>query len=741
LGIQQSEKTHFTKCEIASNVFKEKKKKMATKITKVLIQGKETVSRASKNAGSSLKSFSKTVLNSKLSIAALGAAALFAVKDFAEFEKSMVNVGNLTNASREEVERMSKEVIALSKTTPVAANDLATALFDVQSAGVDAGESIKFLKVASELAVGGVTDVKTAVDGLTSVMNAYSLSSADATTIADKLFTAQVQGKTTVGELSTAIGRIAPVANAAGISLDELLSSISSLTAQGINTNEAVTGLKAAISAITAPSAEAIKSAKAYGIELNQTAIEANGLEGVLKDVTEATNGDVGALKKLLGSQEAVNAVIALAKNDFKKLRESIDEVADSTGAAAKANAEQIDTLSGQWAIFINNIMSGSKFAGEAIGSILKPLLKVSNTLFGAVGNVKDWANSFNSLSSKPIEELNREIKRQEELLENSSITQKKHITSTLESLSLEIARRKEVSEQEIALLEEVAEKKSKILDDESAQKKELLEKEKEKEEEARASKAEAEAEELERKKEQALELKEFMDELKMEDDEQEAERLIILAQNESISLDERLKKIKDFYKKKAKDRDKDLSIDRLITNEILKNSAGMTDILAGNQGEIAKATLDFVKRSANRVIEAKVIEQVGVATAAGPMSFGATLAAIAPIIAAGAAAKAAVNAIFHQGGVVGQDNGTATGSSASMGGVKADEVVAKLQTGEEVLSRAERSELIELMRDIKEGGFGGGNLPMINVMIELDGDVLGEKIIDIQDQVKKGIV
>jgi len=381
---------------------------MADKITRVLIQGKETVSKASKKAGVSLKSLAKTALSSKLSIAALGAAALFAVKDFAEFEKLMVNVGNLTNASREEVKRMSKEVIALSKTTPIAANDLALALFDVQSAGVDAADSIKFLGVASKLAVGGVTDVKTAVDGLTSIMNAYSMTAADAEKISDKLFMAQVQGKTTVEELSTAIGRVAPVANAAGISLDELLSSIASLTAQGINTNEAVTGLKAAISAITAPSEQAQKAAEDYGIELSQTALEAKGLEGVLRSVTEATKGDVGALKELLGSQEAVNAVIALAKDDFNKLNDSINKVANSTKAAAKANEEQLNTLSSQWAIFKNNVMAGSKALGGALSVIIKPLLEIANGFSAIISKTKEWIKSFNDLGTQSVEELNQ---------------------------------------------------------------------------------------------------------------------------------------------------------------------------------------------------------------------------------------------------------------------------------------------------------------------------------------------
>jgi hypothetical protein len=54
-----------------------------------------------------------------------------------------------------------------------ATEDLNKALFDTISAGIPAGQAIEFLNASSKLAVGGVTDLRIATDGMTSVFNVY----------------------------------------------------------------------------------------------------------------------------------------------------------------------------------------------------------------------------------------------------------------------------------------------------------------------------------------------------------------------------------------------------------------------------------------------------------------------------------------------------------------------------------------------------------------------------------------
>ena len=62
--------------------------------------------------------------------------------------------------------------------------------------------ALAFLKTAQKGAVGGVSDLETAVDGLSSVVNAFGKESIDAGRASDIMFTAVKQGKTTFAEIS-----------------------------------------------------------------------------------------------------------------------------------------------------------------------------------------------------------------------------------------------------------------------------------------------------------------------------------------------------------------------------------------------------------------------------------------------------------------------------------------------------------------------------------------------------------
>lgn len=87
------------------------------------------------------------------------------------------------------------------------------------------------------------------------------MATTEANGLANKFLVTQNLGKTTFGELAGSIGQVAPTANAAGVSIDDLLASVASLTANGIGTSEAMTGIKAALSNIIKPTSDASKMA------------------------------------------------------------------------------------------------------------------------------------------------------------------------------------------------------------------------------------------------------------------------------------------------------------------------------------------------------------------------------------------------------------------------------------------------------------------------------------------------
>lgn len=72
-------------------------------------------------------------------------------------------------------------------------------------------------------------------------MNAYGLEALEVSNVSDLLIQTQNLGKTTVGELSTALGKVIPTSNAYGVELDQLCAGYALMTSNGVATAESTT--------------------------------------------------------------------------------------------------------------------------------------------------------------------------------------------------------------------------------------------------------------------------------------------------------------------------------------------------------------------------------------------------------------------------------------------------------------------------------------------------------------------
>lgn len=278
-------------------------------------------------------------------VTAIGGAGAAAYKFGTEYETSAAKVSTIADTSKISMEELGKSVMQLSNDTGEAATGLNEALYSAISAGADTEHAVDLVGVAVKAARGGFTDTETAVDGLTSALNAYGMETTDAEGLANKFLVTQNLGKTTFGELASSIGGVAPTAHAAGVSVDELLSGVASLTANGVGTSEAMTGIKAALSNVIKPSSEAAKMAEQLGLDFSTAALQSKGLAGFLDDVKKATGGNTDQMAQLFGSVEALNTVLTLTSDQGSALmNKTLDEMASNTTALDDAYEKMSDT-------------------------------------------------------------------------------------------------------------------------------------------------------------------------------------------------------------------------------------------------------------------------------------------------------------------------------------------------------------------------------------------------------------
>ncbi|GAG77705.1 unnamed protein product, partial [marine sediment metagenome] len=118
-----------------------------------------------------------------------------------EFEAAWANVTTMMDSSTEEAKGMRDALIDLSPTLG-STTELAAGMYQVLSASIPEDAAILFLESAAEAAVAGVTDTATAVDALTTVINAYGLEAGAVDSISDVMFETVKSGKLTYEELA-----------------------------------------------------------------------------------------------------------------------------------------------------------------------------------------------------------------------------------------------------------------------------------------------------------------------------------------------------------------------------------------------------------------------------------------------------------------------------------------------------------------------------------------------------------
>ena len=466
----------------------------------VLVKIKDSASAGVKKIGGAFAEAKKKALNflspANLIVASFTAMSAIILKNLsllAGLETKMVNVGNLYGASRKEVNKLTGDLVELSRTIPQSVGDLADSLFDVVSAGVPAAESIEFLGAAANLATAGVTTTSIAVDGMTSVIKAFGFAASDATMISDKFFAAQQKGKTTIAELSSSIGQVAPLAAGLGVSFDELISTMSALTLSGIKTTHAANGLRAAYSNLIKPSEKAKKTADLLGIAFDANAVKTKkGFINVLKDVIEKTGGSKDALGRLFGSVEAVNVVLAASANEFRAFDEVLGATIDSTGKTAIATKELTNTLGAQWTIIKNNALAITKillgwlipatrlvlqafnFMFDGIHTRIKMLKKSFNSVFGFIKKISLKIYQLSESTEKKTTRLKKEeAAQQTKILKDAEA---KATKLKQEAAALQLENDQEAKALEIEAKLKFQDEKTKMDQDEAARQKEQWE-------------------------------------------------------------------------------------------------------------------------------------------------------------------------------------------------------------------------------------------------------------------------
>ena len=326
--------------------------------------------------------------------AAAGLAFGGALKSASDFNDGMAKMSTIADTSKVSLEELKDQFLDLSNETGKSASELAEAGYQALSAGVETEKAAGFVGTAADLAKAGFTTTTTAVDVLTTAMNAYGEEAGTAEEIANKLVRTQNLGKTTVNELASSMGKIIPTAASMNVGIDNLTAGYVSLTKQGIGTAEATTYMNSMLnelgdSGTTLGGILKEKTGKSFQ-ELMDSGMSMGDVLKITKDYAD----DAGiAYNELWGSAEAGKAGLAILNggvDEFNSTVETMSSKTDDVGAAL----EKLETPSQKAKESLNRIKNSGIEMGD---SLLTALAPVMDKISGGIEKATTWFSGLDS--------------------------------------------------------------------------------------------------------------------------------------------------------------------------------------------------------------------------------------------------------------------------------------------------------------------------------------------------------
>ena len=279
------------------------------------------------------------------SVAGLGAAAIAAgaaaTGMATELNSGLAEVATLIPGQKKRLNELRGDVQRLAVAYGTGTGGLTKGLYEGISAFGDTADTVKILDINVKAAKAGVAETGEALALTSAVTKGYNDTTAEAVQkAADLAFKTVELGQTNFPDLARSIGAVTPMSAALAVSQEELFGVMATATGVTGGAAEVSTQLRAALSAMAAPTASMTKLYADMGVESGKALIEQEGLQGAFHKIIEVSGGMEGELSKYIGSVEGASLVTALATTQSENWATKTEAMTDAAGAVDVAFGE-----------------------------------------------------------------------------------------------------------------------------------------------------------------------------------------------------------------------------------------------------------------------------------------------------------------------------------------------------------------------------------------------------------------
>jgi TP901 family phage tail tape measure protein len=317
------------------------------------IGGVEGIAKDARKAFTNVTS-SATWQAAAVGAAAIGAGLVSSVRVAMDFEKSMSAVAAKTQAGQEDMAKLTELAKDLGRSTQFSAKEVADGMDFLAMAGFKVNDVLTAMPGLLDLAAAGNLDLASTADIVSNILGGMNMEAAETGRVSDVLAKAATSSNVSVGMLGATFATVAPIASAAGASIEDVAAATGLLGDAGIQGEKAGTALRGMFTRLVAPPSEAAAAMQRLGVSTKDASGNMRPFGEILADVDHSMQDlNLGSaeqleLQKAIFGQEAITAGAILQRAAANgELSAKTKELMESQGAAAEMAKIMNDNLAG----------------------------------------------------------------------------------------------------------------------------------------------------------------------------------------------------------------------------------------------------------------------------------------------------------------------------------------------------------------------------------------------------------
>ena len=395
---------------------------MATNTEKIVVQvvvkRQKDLNSASKQAESTGNSFA--VMAGRIGLAVTAFAQITkvvsaALKTFTKFEFSMAKVRAITGATEKDFKKLSATAQQLGRTTFFTASQVAELQINFGKLGFSTAEILEAQEATLLLATATQTDLGRAAIVAGAAVRGFQLDASETARVVDVMAVAFTSSALDIEKFQTSMTKVAPIAAAAGISLESTTAIMGTLTDAGIEASIAGTSLRNIFLKMQDPTSELSK-------KIGFTVKSSQDLEKAMKMLNEENLANEDIMK--LVDKRQVAAFITMLKGT-DRIIEMTDALDEANGSAQEMADIMADTLQGDifkvksaWEGFTIALVEGNNEISRSIRQALQVTATFLNIL---TDDLKDADQLAADIFSKTMNVAKTQMKEMNEMAERDN--------------------------------------------------------------------------------------------------------------------------------------------------------------------------------------------------------------------------------------------------------------------------------------------------------------------------------